>query len=129
MNSMYTLHHRNQQKRAKTVRHEAEKAHMADRCGLGISTGQYQGGGQGDLSDGGEDEQWLSDIEDIDSGSETDTDPPLLFFFDIETTGLNIYNDAITEIAGKAIGISCSQPTYTSLVMTNKNIPKKGRQR
>ena len=62
-------------------------------------------------SDGGEDEQRPSDIEDIDSGSETDTDHPLLFF-DIETTGLTsivilsqaFYSNIMKKINKKMFG-------------------------
>lgn len=46
--SLYTsqCYHRNKQKAAKNMRHEAEKLHMAQRQGVGIAVGQYQGGGQ-----------------------------------------------------------------------------------
>ena len=60
-----------------------------------------------------------------------DTRRPLLFLFDTETTGLNIYEDHIVEIAAKVTGVPLSivtQPSYSSLVHTPRNIPSKGRQ-
>lgn len=54
---------------------------------------------------------------------------PLLFIYDCETTGLSIYTEHITEIAGKVTGIplsSISQPTYTSLIKTSRTISKNG---
>ena len=55
---------------------------------------------------------------------------PLLVFFDIETTGLSIYEDHITEIAAKVVGEPAStvkQTSYSSLVRATKSIPPKGR--
>ena len=55
---------------------------------------------------------------------------PLLIFFDIETTGLSIYDDHITEMAAKVVGMpqfGISQPSFTSLVHTSRNISKKGK--
>ena len=55
---------------------------------------------------------------------------PLLVFFDIETTGLSIYNECITEIAAKVVGDPVSTVTkavYTSLVHATKSIPPEGR--
>ena len=55
---------------------------------------------------------------------------PLLVFFDIETTGLSIYEDRITEIAAKVVGEPAStvkQTSYTSLVHATKRIAPKGR--
>jgi len=49
----------------------------------------------------------------------------LFFLFDIETTGLSIYEDHITEIAAKVVGVptsSVSQPTFSSLVRTTQMI-------
>ena len=54
---------------------------------------------------------------------------PLLFFFDMEATGLIPYSARITEIAGKVIGISpscVSQQIFTSLVHTSCSIPREG---
>ncbi|ORU90793.1 MAG: hypothetical protein A6F71_07530 [Cycloclasticus sp. symbiont of Poecilosclerida sp. M] len=77
---------------------------------------------------------------DFDSNEEDDFDDseiplpsdelPLLFFFDVETTGLVVYNDVIIDIAAKVVDIPpsvVSQPTYQSLVRTSKSIPDKGR--
>jgi uncharacterized protein YprB with RNaseH-like and TPR domain len=135
VSNVYVCSFRNHQKRAKTARHEAEKAHMEDRRGLGIATGQYQGNGQGeeDTSDQ-EDNPVYTDMEDVNSEDDDETVMdankfPLLFFFDIETTGFQIYDDTITDIAGKVVDIPpnlVSQPTYTSLVMTNRAIPERG---
>jgi DNA polymerase III alpha subunit (gram-positive type) len=62
------------------------------------------------------------------SGQSTADAHPLLVFFDIETTGLNIYNERITEIAAKVVGDPVSTVTkasYTSLVSATKSIPPK----
>lgn len=59
----------------------------------------------------------------------TENAHPLLFFFDIETTGLSIYVDHIVEIAAKVVGVPWStvtQQSYSSLIHTPKNIPYKG---
>lgn len=52
---------------------------------------------------------------------------PLLFFFDVETTGLMVYD---VEIAAKVIDIPesavVSQYSYQSLVRTSKTIGSKG---
>lgn len=115
---------------------------MEERRRLGIITGQYEGDGEGEnvaADPGGEED--FEDImekedteEDVyaDSEGETVLDKralPLLFFFDIETTGLQVYSDAITDIGAKVFDIpptSVSRLSYTSLVMTSKNIPDKG---
>ena len=128
----HNFYHRNLQKRAKTARHEAEKAHMEDRRSVGIATGQYQGNGQGEEENvcDFEEDPFFSDGEDMAASDTVDQSThPLLFMFDIETTGLHIYEDAITDIAAKVVNIpvnSVSQPTFSSLVMTSKSIPAKG---
>ena len=71
----------------------------------------------------------LDDVQDEEGDNVTDTAHPLLFFFDTESTGLNIYNDHIVEIAAKVTGVplsAVSQSSYSSLVHTSKNIPSKG---
>ena len=53
---------------------------------------------------------------------------PLLFFYDCETTGFSVYNEHITEIAAKVVGVplsSFSQPTFSSLVKTSRNNQRK----
>ena len=46
-----------------------------------------------------------------------------------EATGFSIYDDHITEIAAKVVGVppsAVSQPSFSSLVHTPRNIPKQG---
>ena len=52
----------------------------------------------------------------------------LLFLFDLEATGLSVYTDCITEIAGKVFNppVDVKQATFSSLVHTNHHIPKIG---
>lgn len=139
------LFHRNKQKAAKSRRHEAEKQHMVQRQEVGIAVGQYQGGGQGENEAPDPDEEPAAPVEpepmDTDCFSENDLGledtetvrsthkAPLLFFFDVETTGLVVYNDFIIDIAAKVVDIphsAVSQPSYTSLIRTSKTIPSKG---
>ena len=51
---------------------------------------------------------------------------PLLFLFDTETTGLSIYEDHIVKIAAKVSLSAISQPSFSSLVHTPRNLPLKG---
>ena len=140
-----TFSHRNKQKAAKNVRHEAEKLHMVQRQEVGIAVGQYQGGGQGETVDPGPEVEQVESVEpnepDVSDHYEDDnendsenavpsSERPLLFFFDVETTGLGVYSDFIIDIAAKVFDIptsAVSQPTYQSLVRTSKTIPMKGR--
>ena len=112
---------------------------------LGHSVGEYVGGGQADTENmdhnGEGDGDDLDQIGDADQGLEmseeqneddnvTDSKGHLFFLFDIETTGLSIYEDHITEIAAKIIGVptsSVSQPTFSSLVRTTRKISKRGK--
>ena len=67
--------------------------------------------------------------EDQDVEDSSEHGHPLLFFYDCEATCLSIYNDNITEIAPKVVGVpqsSVSQPSFSSLVHTPRHIPKKG---
>lgn len=48
---------------------------------------------------------FFSDGEDMESENLNQDAQPLLFMFDIETTGLSIYDDAITDIAGKVFTV------------------------
>ena len=85
---------------------------MAQRQEVGIAIGQYQGRGQGENA-APEPEiepkslDAYSDSED-DTEEDTESKPPssklpLLFLFDVETTGLVVYNDFIIDIAAKVI--------------------------
>lgn len=132
---------RNQQKTAKSARHEckAEKLLMAQRHDVGIAVGEYQGRGRGeDESSNPEVEPDNCDDDNNDDDSNNDGDNsdddeatpqiPLLFFFDVETTGLMVY---IIEIAAKVIDIPESVVSqysyvYQSLIRTSKTIGSKG---
>ena len=112
---------------------------MEQLRGAGHATGEYMGGGRGedereepDDNDKASDECDLVDEcqvlgqEELEEDS-NDNANPLLFFFDVETTGLSIYQDHIVELAAKVIGVPLvSQPTFSSLVHTPRNIPTKG---
>ena len=107
------------------------------RC-AGATVGEYVGNGQGerertDIEDkcDEEAEPVVDDDHECEeaSGDIDDNAPPLLFFYDCETTGFSIYTEHITEIAAKVVGVplsSFSQPTFSSLVKTSRNISKKG---
>ena len=129
---------KNQQKRAKKARHEQEKAFMEQLRGASHAVGEYVGGGRGDIEEemGGIDEEDAVH-EEVDCHLEEEEEEedsienahPLLFFFDTETTGLNIYQDHIVEIAAKVVGAPSArltQPSFSSLVHTPRNIPSKG---
>ena len=115
---------------------------------VGIAVGQYQGGGQGENAPPDSEVDQLEpiamdvDVMDVEVDSSFEDDPeapetllpsdklPLLFFFDVETTGLVVYEDVIIDIAAKVVDITqsaVSQPMYHSLLRTSKTIPKKGR--
>jgi hypothetical protein len=117
------------------MRHEAEKALMEDRRDVGIATGEYQGRGLGetgannphpeveyevDFATDEEENQVLDQFE-------MPSTAPLLVFFDIETTGLNIYTEAIIDIGAKVFDATVHQGTYQSLVRTSKTIPERGK--
>ena len=151
-----TFELRNLQKRARKTRHEREKVFMEQLRGLGHAVGEYVGGGRAEIEqeeddgtiagdesrtevemvhddrqDDGEDREDLQDRE-ADRGEDiTENAHPLLFFFDTETTvtGLSIYDDHIVEIAAKVVGVprsNVTQPSFSSLIHTPKNIPTKG---
>ena len=137
---MYMYAYRNITKKAKTTRHEKEKAYMQQLQCAGATVGEYVGNGQGETEhtetkDGGdEDAEPVVDdhheCEDTSVGSSDDANP-LLIFYDCETTGFSIYCEHITEIAAKVVGVplsSFSQPTFSSLVKTSRTISKKGMQ-
>ena len=124
-------------KESKKEQHMKEKAFMAQLCGAGDSVGEYVGGGKADIEDIAECtfEDCDTDYdhvegEQIENGDVvvTENAHPL---FDIETTGLSIYEDHIIEIVSKIVGIPCSPitcPSFSSLVHTPKNIPPIGKQ-
>ena len=118
-----------------------EKEHMNQMCSLGYTVGEYVGNGKGDTestepeADSPDtepvvDDQPESDEDNFEEGS-SENAHPRFFFYDCETTGFSIYKEHITEIAAKVVGVplsSLSQPTFSSLVKTSKNISKKGKQ-
>ena len=124
--------------KAKTTRHEKEKAYMQQLRSAGATVGEYVGNGQGETEhteteDKYDDAESVVDdhheCEDTSVGSSDDANP-LLIFYDCETTGFSIYSEHITEIAAKVVGVplsSFSQPTFSSLVKTSRNISKKSR--
>ena len=120
--------------------------------GLGHAVGEYVGDGLGDTSPNDDGEMESEDAEAEYTEHEGDVDDtypdandrqeeqeqedssdqahPLTFFFDCEATGLSIYDDHITEIAAKVVGVplsTVSQPSFSSLVHTPRYIPKKGK--
>ena len=81
-----------------------EKTFMAQLRGVGHSVGEYVGGGKADMEDIAECtfEECDTDYDHVDgeqleNGDDvvTENAHPLFFFFDIETTGLSIYEDHI----------------------------------
>lgn len=56
----------------------------------------------------------------------TPSDKNLFFLFDCESTGLDIYRDHILEIAAKVVNVAVSQPSFSSLVHTLRDIPTEG---
>ena len=92
----------NLHKKAKKARHEQEKEYMNSLAGLGEAVGEYSGHGQGEQEDPTQvNEDGVSDDEDSMETRDIDSDTidakPVHIFFDIETTGLNIYNDHINH--------------------------------
>ena len=92
---------------------------------VGHAVGEYVGNGQGDtestepISDDPVVDEGLDEEEDEDS---TDNANPLLFLYDCETTRPSIYDEHITEIAAKVIGVpasSISQPTFSKASENN----------
>ena len=68
------------------------------------------------------------DVNNVTENSSGDAYP--LLFSMIVRTGFSVYNEHTTEIAAKVVGVplsSFSQPTFTSIVKTGRNIiSKKG---
>ena len=93
----------------------------------------YQGGGQGEnevphpeveaamLFEPEPMDADFNNEYDLDLGEDTGTmsnELPLLFFFDVETTGLVVYNDFIIDIAAKVVDIP---PESTNIPVCDKN--------
>ncbi len=102
----------------------------------GCTVGEYVGDdGQGET----ESVVAQSHVEEIDevgdSGDEQSTtddnedQQPLLILYDCETTGFSIYTDHIIDIASKVIAspVPVNQPSFSSLVRTQRNIPGPGK--
>ena len=97
---------------------------------LGEAVGEYSSHGQGEQEnptqvdqDGENDDE--DSMETCDTNSETSDSKPVHVFFDIQTTGLSIYNDHVTDIRAKVVGAPSSQlssPSFASLVHTPRNI-------
>ena len=109
INTSFCFLNRNQQKRAKKVRHEQEKAFMEQLHGAGYAVGEYVGGGRGDIEEemeGIDEEDAVHEercnlvnghlAEEEEEEDSIENAHPLLFFFDTETTGLNIYSSWCT---------------------------------
>ena len=130
--------HRNISKRAKSTRHEKEKTYMEQLRSAGATVSEYVGNGQGETERTDTDDKCDEDTEpvvddspdcDDDDDRRSDSSHPLLLFYDCETTGFSVYSEHITEIAAKVVGLplsSFSQPIFSSLVKTSRNITKKG---
>ena len=137
---MHMYAYRNIRKKAKTTRHEKDKAYMEQLRCAGATVGEYVGNGQGETERTETEDKCDEDAEPVvdddhecedASGGSSDDANPLLMFYDCETTGFSIYTEHITEIAAKVVGVplsSFSQPTFSSLVKTSRTISKKGMQ-
>ena len=107
----------------------SERKNTHALVGFGQATGEYIGNGKGEQND-----QTLILPDSEENGMEIEPAEEHLYDFDddldIETTGLSIYDDHITEMAAKVVGMpqsGISQPSFTSLVHTSRNISKKGK--
>ena len=105
---------------------------MATLVEAGCAVGEYVGDGHGEtessLVEAPTEEVDVTDDDEEEEQSTADDQHPLLVLFDCETTGFSIYNDHIIDIAAKIIAspVPMSQPTFSSLIRTPKNIPKPG---
>ena len=66
-----------------------------------------------------------------DEGRSSSDTRQLIFFYDCEATGLNVYKQHITEIAAKVYVADAIQPPvsraiFSSLVRTTRFIPERG---
>ncbi|XP_019854038.1 PREDICTED: uncharacterized protein LOC109583236 [Amphimedon queenslandica] len=107
----------------------------------GAAIGRYVGNGLGETEteclhsevseekgdDNTEDAEVQCDIDYMNENRSNDAHP-LLIFYDCETTGFSVYNEHITEIAAKVVGVLLSlfsQPIFSSIIKTSRNISKK----
>uniref|UniRef100_A0A1X7TME0 Exonuclease domain-containing protein n=1 Tax=Amphimedon queenslandica TaxID=400682 RepID=A0A1X7TME0_AMPQE len=77
--------------------------------------------------DNTEDVEVHCDIDYVNENRSNDAHP-LSIFYDCETTGFSVYNEHITVIAAKVVGVPLSlfsQPILSSLMKTSRNISKK----
>lgn len=124
---------RNQEKKVKKARHEAEKSYVGALASLGNETGEYVGDGQGEAA---EEAAAVADIIEFDTDDSpaadeigvSDEAEPLLIFYDCEATGFSIYQEHIIEIAAEVY--QCPVPhretTFSSLIKTARRIQSKG---
>ena len=86
------------------------------RC-AGATVGEYVGNGQGEREHTDTEDKCDEEAEPVvdddhecedDSGDIGDNAPPLLFFYDCETTGFSICTEHITEIVAKVVGVPLS---------------------
>ena len=128
---------RNQEKKVKKARHEAEKSYIGALASLGNETGEYVGDGQGEAAA----DETVADIL-VDHSPDFDVDntpiadepgvsdkaEPLLIFYDCEATGLSIYQEHVIEIAAEVL--ECPFPydetIFSSLIKTARRIQSKG---
>lgn len=109
---------------------------METMRGLGSAVGEYVGDGQGEAEAEGGETSTSDDIQELEVDGlvseieDNDDAKPLLVFYDCETTGFSIYKDHITEVAAKIVAMPTAHitnPTFSSLVRTSRNIPPAGR--
>ena len=117
---------------------------MVTLRGAGCSIGEYVGNGEGEANETASapaadgpvdtdpvDECQYSEGEDNKENEicEFDDSHPLLVLFDVETTGLSIYVDHITDIGAKVLDppVSLTAPTFSSLVRTGRRISAPGK--
>ena len=142
-NKSVYYHYRSLRKQRGVV---GEKDHMIQLCAVGSTTAEYIGSSSSTaeatesatLDDGhmSDDDYEPSDVdggsEDVEGLLEDDEEDdtvdkvPLMFFFDLESTGGSMYTDHIMEMAAKVVGVPNSvditQRHYSSLVHTSRDI-------
>ena len=103
----------------------------------GATVGEYVSNEQGETERTDTEDKCDEDVEAVVDDHEceeasrgsSDNAHPLLLFYDCETTGFSVYTEHITETTAKVVSVplsSFSQPTFSSLVKTSRNISKKG---